>query len=86
MKLFECIIDDEINVYKSLCTAKNKKELLDVYGGNGDFIKIKDITNEYFDETSAEKLRNDLIKAGWGEGETRLIVALLEEHIEKKRG
>lgn len=86
MKLFECIIDDGKNVYKNLCTAKSKKELLNVYGGNGDFIKIKDITNEYFDETSAEELRNDLIKAGWGEGETRLIVALLEEHIEKKRG
>lgn len=86
MKLFECIIDDGKNVYKSLCTAKSKKELLNVYGGNGDFIKIKDITNEYFDETSAEELRNDLIKAGWGEGEIRLIVALLEEHIEKKRG
>lgn len=86
MKLFECIIDDGTDVYKSLCTAKSKKELLDVYGGNGDFIKIKDITNEHFDETSAEELRNDLKKAGWGEGETRLIVALLEEHIEKKRG
>ena len=86
MKLFECIIDDGTDVYKSLCTAKSKKELLDVYGGNGDFIKIKDITNEYFGETSAEELRNDLKKAGWGEGETRLIVALLEEHIEKKRG
>lgn len=85
MKLFECIIDDGKNVYKNLCTAKSKKELLNVYGGNGDFIKIKDITNEYFDETSAEELRNDLKKAGWGEGETRLIVALLEEHIEKKR-
>lgn len=86
MKLFECIIDDGKDVYKSLCTAKSKKELLNAYGGNGDFIKIKDITNEYFDETSAEELRNDLIKTGWGEGETKLIVALLEEHIEKKRG
>lgn len=55
-------------------------------GGNGEFIKITDRTNEYFNETSAEKLRNDLLRTGWGEGETRLIVALLEEHIEKKRG
>lgn len=86
MKLFECIIDDGTNVFKSLCTAKSKKELLDIYGGNGEFIKITDRTNDYFNETSAEKLRNDLIKTGWGEGETRLIVALLEEHIEKKRG
>ena len=78
MKLFECIVDDGTNVYKSLCTAKNKKELLEIYGGNGEFIKITDRTNEYFNETSAEKR--------WGEGETRLIVALLEEHIEKKRG
>lgn len=86
MKLFECIVDDGTNVYKSLCTAKNKKELLDIYGGNGEFVKVTDRTNEYFNETSAEKLRNDLLRTGWGEGETRLIVALLEEHIEKKRG
>lgn len=86
MKLFECIVDDGTNVFKSLCTAKNKKELLDIYGGNGEFVKVTDRTNEYFDETSAEKLRNDLLRTGWGEGETRLIVALLEEHIEKKRG
>ena len=53
MKLFECIVDDGNNVFKSTVAARNKKELLNVYGGNGDFVKITDVTNDYFtDETN----------------------------------
>ena len=86
MKIFECVVDDGMEVFKTKVSAKNKKELIAEYSGNGEFLRIKDITNEYFTETSVEKLRNDLIRAGWGEGETKLITALLEEHIEKIRG
>lgn len=81
MKLFKCIVDDGQNVFKTLSAAKNKKELLEVYGGNGEFEKIQDVTNEYFNEESADKLDEDLMCMGWGEGERRLIVALLEQHI-----
>lgn len=85
MKLFECVIDDGRDVFKTLVTAKSRKELISVYGGNGSFVKIKDVTEEYFNETSSEKLKGDLVRTGWGEGEIKLIVALLEEHIQKKR-
>jgi hypothetical protein len=83
MKLYECIVDDGNNVFKTLSTAKNKKELLSVYGGNGDFVKIDDVTNEYFTSESSEKLDDDLLRMGWGEAERKLICALLEEHIAK---
>ena len=46
MKLYECIIDDGTNVFKTVTAAKSKKELLNVYGGNGTFEKIKDITKD----------------------------------------
>ena len=85
MKLFECVIDDGRDVFKTLVPAKSRKELISVYGGNGSFVKIKDVTEEYFNETSSEKLKGDLVRTGWGEGEIKLIVALLEEHIQKKR-
>ena len=86
MKLYECIIDDGQDVFKTLVTARNKRELVSVYGGNGTFVKIADVTEEYFNETSVEKLKGDLARTGWGEGEIKLISALLEEHIQKKRG
>lgn len=81
MKLFECIIDDGRNVFKTLTASKNKKELLDVCGGNGSFEKIKDVTKEYLIPESVDKLRSDLKLCGWGKGETEIICALVEEHI-----
>lgn len=82
MKLFKCIVDDGKDVFKTLAAAKSKKNLLDVYGGNGTFEKIEDVTNEYFTETTVEKLNDDLMRMGWGEGERKLICALVEQHID----
>ena len=85
MKLFECIIDDGENVFKTLTASKNKKELLSVYGGNGSFEKITDVTNEYLISESVDKLRCDLQRTGWGKGEIEIICALVEEYIEKRK-
>ena len=82
MKLFKCIVDDGKTVFKTLTAAKSKKDLLDVYGGNGVFEKIQDVTSEYFTEKTVERLDYDLIRTGWGEGERRLICALVEQHID----
>lgn len=85
MKLFECIIDDGKDVFKTLTASKNKKELLSVYGGNGSFEKITDVTNEYLIPESVEKLKCDLQRTGWGKGEIEIICALVEEHIRKRK-
>lgn len=84
MKLYNCIIDDGHDVYRAFCAAKNRKQLLEDYGGNGEFEKIKDVTNEYLSEGSLEQLEADLLRTGWGEGERRLIYALVEEHLNKR--
>ena len=83
MRLYECIVDDGQNVFKTLTASKSKKELLSVYGGNGSFEKITDVTKDYFTNESSDKLVSDLQKCGWGKGEFELIRALLEEHIDK---
>ena len=83
MKLYECIVDDGKDVFKTLTASKSKKELLSVYGGNGSFEKITDVTKDYFTNESPDKLTSDLQKCGWGKGEVELIRALLEEHIDK---
>lgn len=86
MKLFKCIIDDGKKVYKELVTAKNKKELTANNAEGKTFEKIEDVTNEYFTGESPDFLEETLQKSNcWGEGETKIIVALLKEHITKKK-
>lgn len=79
MKLFECIVDDGERVFKTTIASKNKKELLSVYGGNGAFEKITDVTKVH-NTISVDMLTDTLRKAQYGEGEIALITALLEEH------
>lgn len=81
MRLFECIIDDGELVFKTKLAAKSRKELLNKWGGNGSFEKIVDETNEYFTDESSVRLDEDLRKLGWGDGERKLLCALLEEHV-----
>lgn len=81
MKLYECIIDDGTNVFKTVSAAKNKKELLNVYGGNGTFEKIKDITKDT-QHMSVDYLRESLRTTGWGEKEITLLTALLQQHLD----
>lgn len=82
MKLFECIIDDGKSVFKTFTAAKSKKALLDECSGNGSFEKIKDVTNLYFSDTTLDKLNEDLFRMGWGEGERKIICALVQQHID----
>ena len=83
MKLFECIIDDGADVFKTLIAAKNKKAMLEKYGWNGNFEKIKDVTKHYFTDGTVSQLEDDLRLRGWGDGEIKLICALVQEHIRK---
>ena len=83
MRIFKCIIDDGKDVFKTIVACKNKKEVLTVYGGNGKFEKVTDVTKNYFTEESVDRLRIDLRRTGWGAPETELICALLQEHIRK---
>lgn len=84
MKLFNCIIDDGESIFRELLTAKSKKDMLEKYGGNGTFEKIVDVTDECFNEDTVEKLDMDLLHAGWGIGERKLICALVQEQIDTR--
>ena len=85
MKMFECIIIDGGITYAEVLPGKSKKEMLAVWGGNGEFKSVKDVTSKYFSNDSANRLMSDLGMCGWGTAERRLIGALLDEHIKKSR-
>lgn len=85
MKLFECIVDDGENVSKVILTAKNRKALIEQYGFNGEFVKVKDITADYFTAQSVDLLDNHLMRMGWGRAERKIICALLEAHLRETK-
>lgn len=81
MRLYECIVDDGTDVFKTITAAKNKKELLNIYGGNETLEKIKDITKDT-QYMSVECLRDSLVKTGWGIPEITILTALLQQHLD----
>ncbi len=85
MKLFETIIDDGSRIFKTYGCAKNKKEFMRIYGGNGEFKVIEDVTKDYLTAGSLETLKNSLSRTGWGIPEMTILCALLEEHLEKNK-
>lgn len=84
MKLFECIIDDGWDVFKSMLAAEDEETLLKIYGGNGEFVRIKDVTCNHLTDESPELLAKSLKSGGWGKAEIALIVALLRRHIDTR--
>ena len=81
MRLFRCIVDDGCDIFKTFVPARNKNELLKVYGGNGDFIIIEDVTNLFINNNIINAIEADLQKAGWDEIQIRFIKAILERNI-----
>lgn len=81
MKLYHVYVDDGEQVFKTYAAAKNKKALLERDGGNGDFIKIEDVTMDHLCEGSAERLFDDLLRCCWGRAEATLIAELVRDHL-----
>lgn len=79
IKKFECIIDDGHDVFKTYIPATSKSELMKKWGGNGEFVRIKEVP-EYL--PSAICVRTDLEKCGYGKAECELIYRILSEYVE----
>ena len=81
MKLFRVYVDDGNQVFKTYTAAKSKKAMLERDGGNGEFVKIEDVTQEHLCEGSAERCYDDLRRTGWGQAEATLIAELIRDHL-----
>ncbi len=79
MKAFEMIIEDGNHVFKCVRPAKDIKQLKYIYGGNGDFVRIKDVTAEYgIDLDYLRKVLTGQANGHFGEIETDIICALVQ--------
>ena len=76
-KMFEMVIDDGKDVFKVTRMAESQEDIEKRYGGNGEFVRIKDVTDDY--PISEYKLHTALSAAGFGEAERESIVSLLRQ-------
>lgn len=79
IKKFECVIEDGDNVYKEYIPATSKRELLKTWGGNGKFVRVKEIP-EYL--PSAAFVRKTLEQNGYGKAECDLVYRILYQYVE----
>ncbi len=83
MRVFRVIVNDGKSVFESYAAAKSRKEMINIYGGNGEFEVIQDITKDIFTEDSPKALVDLMRQNGWGRAERELVYALMQEHIAK---
>lgn len=76
MRKYIAYLDDGESVIKVAVPANNSAGVKRYVAGNGEIIKIKDVTDEY--PISSAKVKLALEQSGFGETEKWLIVRALE--------
>lgn len=74
-KMYEMIIDDGTSVFKCTRLAKNIKNLRDIYGGNGEFVRVKEVTEKF--PISTNDVFEALKNARFGDVEAQAVVDCL---------
>lgn len=81
MRAYEMIIENGVydtTVYKAIRPAKDVKQLKQIYGGNGEFVRIKDVTEFYpIDLDTLRRVLTGKEAGKFGEVETDIIVSLV---------
>jgi hypothetical protein len=75
LKKYLVYMDDGKDVFRLAIPAENKKAAADYVKGNGEIVKITDVTDRY--PISLEYVYKALTSAGFGETETDLITRTL---------
>lgn len=77
MRAYEAIIDDGQDVYKVTRCVESEEVFREIYGGNGEIVRIKDITDET--PIGLGRLEQVLIAGGFGRQETAIIVSIVRD-------
>lgn len=80
MKLFKAYFDCGDDCFKVVRPAESKAKFIERFGGNGEIIKLEEVTEEY--PLDVEYLFDFLHKYGWGEAETHIITECVRKHYE----
>lgn len=80
MKLFKAYFDCGDDCFKVIRPAEDKKKFISQYGGNGEIIKMEDVTEEI--PLSPNRLLDDLLRLGYGEPEAYAIAECVRRNYE----
>lgn len=78
LHVYEVIFQDGANVYREVIPAFDKKSMLDEWGGNGEVVRVKDVTEFYgkphlLCEDAVLELQAVLKMHGYGDDECDII-------------
>lgn len=79
MKIYKAYLDDGKNLYKVFRPSDSKKSFIEQYGGNGEIIKIEDVTEDF--PISLQKVYDALSIAHFGEVEKDIIISCLQSKL-----
>ena len=80
MKLYKAIFETETDAFKVYRTAKNEKAFKEQYGGNGEIIKLEDVTSDY--PLSLKTIEEALTISRFGQIEKDLILSIIQNNYE----
>ena len=79
-KMYEMILDQGSTVSKEIRPALSEVDLKERYSGNGEFVRIQDVTDEY--PISSSQVDDALKAAGFNDPCRVLIISLLIQHYD----
>lgn len=79
-KLYKAIFETDTDAFKVYRTASSPAEFKKIYGGNGDIVSIKDVTEDY--PISIPVLVSALRAGGFGSVEIDTIVSIIEHEYD----
>lgn len=80
MKLYRVIVDDSELAFAWTLAVENKRELAEAVKGNGEILKVTDVTKE--NSVDIETFQNTLEKADFSDNMKKILTALYAKHLE----
>ena len=80
LKIYKTIISSGDECFMEYIPAKDKSQVIDVYGGNGEFEKIEEVDYPIY----LDVLERTLKEAGYGRAERDIIIRTLRQSIPTK--
>ena len=78
-QIYKVYLEGRTNVYSVIIPAKSKKEAIEYCRGNGEVVKIKDITNDT--PISVSSICDALTNANFGQDEIDIICRLIQNNL-----
>lgn len=83
-QIYKVYLEDKTNIYSVIVPAKSKKEATEYCRGNGELVKIKDITDDT--PISVSSVYDALTSANFGQDEIDIVCRLIQNNLKNTIG